>query len=454
MSPATITKLVPRRKPAAEHRAHDKTMKLNYHTPSGLYVIAYYDPKRPWVRRSKSTGCQKLKAVGHRAAGACPPGTCALCFLDRYRDEIGSARRGHETIATGAQAAMTVADVLPCIVADYRQKKRRAVNCIVARTKAVAKRLGGQRIETLSTQHVLDARDDWDADGYSENTINHWVSTLRRSIRLAFRHGQLATLPDLEWPKYDDDAHVREGWITDAEITAVNAAEPLDAWRDFNRWAFLTGMRRNEIVSLTWTGYDPATYTVRLHGRKTKGGKGRALPCVAHPEMREILDRRLAAREPGCALIFHVAGRPLIDDERWAATWIRAALPTRTTKKGNLAPEKLFHDLRRTAVRNLILAGVDEKRVMLISGHRTRAIFDRYNITEEKEIGDALGRLVPAAPAVVAPHVCACAHVAPALRPRSAPIPRPRPAAAHRHAADTRRSPAGRIGRRGRVASA
>ena len=74
-------------------------------------------------------------------------------------------------------------------------------------------------------------------------------------------------------------------------------------------------------------------------------------------------------------------------------------------------PTRFLHDCRRTAARNLIRASVPERVAMLLTGHKSRAIFDRYNIIHEQELLDAGDQLVaylaqpaPAAPARRRPH--------------------------------------------------
>src|SRR5439155_432204 len=124
-----------------------------------------------------------------------------------------------------------------------------------------------------------------------------------------------------------------------------------------------------------WSDVDREGRRITLRREHSKNGQPRVIPFVA--TLTEIIERRWAAREyraaagPGISpRVFHRSGQPIRD---FRGAWRTAC----TTAK---MPGLLFHDLRRSAVRNLVAAGTDQAVAMRITGHKTVSVFQRYRI--------------------------------------------------------------------------
>lgn len=114
---------------------------------------------------------------------------------------------------------------------------------------------------------------------------------------------------------------------------------------------------------------------------RSKTKTGRVLP-LAEP-MLKVLQRRVSARRLDCLLVFHRDGEPMVD---WRKAWAKAC------KAAHLEGKRL-HDCRRTAARNLVRARVPERVAMQLTGHKTRSVFDRYNIVAEDDLQAGVDRL-------------------------------------------------------------
>jgi integrase len=193
--------------------------------------------------------------------------------------------------------------------------------------------------------------------------------------------------------------NVRTGFFEREQFDAVVAALPAYL-KDFARFGYLTGWRKGEIRSLTWRDLDREGGVIRLRAEAAKNGRGRLVPLDG--DLAALMERRWQARlltasdgSPRVVdAIFHRAGQPIGDIKRaWASACVAAGLyHIEKDARGNAVkvPDRLFHDLRRTAVRNMVRAGVAERVAMEISGHRTRSVFDRYNIVSEADLRAAV----------------------------------------------------------------
>jgi integrase len=218
-------------------------------------------------------------------------------------------------------------------------------------------------------------------------TINRRLQALRAAYRWA-------ELPAPRFTLLSEADNVRQGFFTAAEIRAVMAVLPADL-SDFVLFGWLTGMRKGEIASLRWEDVDGDR--IILRGASAKNGCARTIPCVG--ELAELLERRRQRRAVNCSLIFHRGDGHRVGQFR--KSWLTAC------RLAN-CPDRLFHDLRRSAVRDMIRSKVPQTVARSISGHKTNSIFDRYNVTDDHDQREALQRMqqyrqeqqVPVAPRI------------------------------------------------------
>jgi integrase len=153
-----------------------------------------------------------------------------------------------------------------------------------------------------------------------------------------------------------------------------------------------------EIADLTWGQVDRERGIVTLEVGETKNDDARTV--YLDDELKETFDELWKNRKRNGILIPNVfpnekGNGPIVNFRKaWNAACRKAGLgygykiEKRYVEKwqGKLPSGPILHDFRRTAVRNMIRSGVPERVAMLISGHKTRSVFDRYNIVSDADL--------------------------------------------------------------------
>jgi integrase len=346
-----------------------------------VFRSVYIDPK---TRAKKQT---KVWWIGYSVRGReqreSSGSTNRAVAVQLLKKRLGEIGRGH---FVGPVAERTTLDeVCQMLLVDYELNQRRSLpgaKLIVAHLKAT---LGPEtRVIDLTLDRINRYTQERLGDGLAPGTVNRNLAILRRALRLGHRAGKVAAVPPISLLR---EQNARQGFIEWGEFQKVLSFLRADL-RDLCLFAYLTAWRRGECLSLTWADVDREGRTIRLRPEHAKTGHGRTLALEG--ELWSLIERRWAARRITMPsgetrlmdLVFHRRGRPFRSFRR---TWAKAC-----EKAG--VPGRLFHDLRRSAIRNMVRGGVPERVAMAISGHKTRAIFDRYNITSEKDVREAVLR--------------------------------------------------------------
>jgi len=278
---------------------------------------------------------------------------------------------------------VTFEDMEQYILDDYKTDGKRSLDRIKISLENLREYFSACRAETITTDKINIYKRERQAEDAANASINRDLSVLKRMFNLAIQAGRLSQRPYIPMLK---EKNVRTGFFEASDFLALREALPAYL-QPVVTFAYYTGWRKSEVLDLRWSQVDLHEGIIRLRPEQTKTGEGRVIAIDG--ELLGVLQSQWNQRKilavPGqvnaaiCPYVFHHSGRPIRD---FRSAWQNALKQTGLSGK-------IFHDLRRTAVRNMVRAGVPERVAMTISGHKTRSVFDRYDIVDEDDLKEA-----------------------------------------------------------------
>ena len=319
-----------------------------------IWWIAYYD-----------------NGVEYRESSEARDRKSALRFLRQRVGEVASGAHSRNTCSRAAAMDVTMLQLFDLVERDYRLNNRTGTtnsNCL----RRLRRRFGGCTVRECTGFAIRDYMDDMLREGRKPSTVNREIAVLRFALRLGYQYELVERVPII---KLLPAHNVCNEFFTRDEVNAMLPHLP-DYLRDLVLFAFLTGWRKSEITGLTWANVNRSGRVIRLRQDQDKARDVRVLALQG--EVAALIDNRWRRRGEGNVLAEHVFHRGGLPQHDFRKSWHTAC------RLAGLGHRK-FHSLRRSAARNMSLQGVPEKVIMSIMGHKTRVMFDRYNIVTEAD---------------------------------------------------------------------
>jgi integrase len=292
----------------------------------------------------------------------------------KLRDKL-LAKRHRGEISGGTPDRVLIGELLDDLIkSDVKESTRYIYDKVIE--KSIRPFFGRFKAQRLTTDLMEEYRRKRKAMKISDSTVNRELSVLRSALHKGKRRSppKVNVIPYFPLVK---ETNIRKGFLTDEQYNTLRDALPNELKALFVT-GFVTGMRLGEILAIKWDQVDFESGFIALHTGETKNGQGRAVPIV-DGDMRRLLNAAKHERDadwPHCLLVFSRSGEGIKD---FRATWRKACIAADV-------PELNFHDLRRTAVRNMRRAGIPQVVRMKISGHKTDSMERRYNIVDDEDL--------------------------------------------------------------------
>jgi integrase len=295
-------------------------------------------------------------------------------------------------VKPGTPAPVLVGTILDGYEEYCEREKPRSWPALKSAIKHLRQAFGGVLASDLTTTMTDQfRRDRMKNDGVLDPTVNRELGYFRSALRREMKTTppRVTFIPFMHNPSEKD--RVREGFISREQYKSILGELP-ESLRAIFVCAFHTGARVGELRKVQWSQVNFAQGLIELRPKTTKNRDGRWIPIWG--DMHGYLARQKEihdAQRPGCPWVFFwmedhhhraVPGEPLKD---FRFCWDLAVAAAGY-------PDLLFHDLRRSAIRYAEQeAGMSSIRVRAMSGHKTDAVYTRYNIVGGRDI-QSLGR--------------------------------------------------------------
>ena len=349
------------------------------------------------VKGTKNWKCQYYDANGQqiRVTTGTPIKQEALAFLRRL---MGDNDRG--LVSVTELKKITYGDLRAALISNYQEKGNSSLiqndggDESIVGLKALDDFFGfsadnpGVPFTKITTDRARQFAKQRMKEGVSTATVNRSLACLRRMLAIAHEESKIQHVPKIRFLK---EPPARKGFLTEERFEALLNVLPTHL-RPLILFLYWCGVRLGEAQQIEWSQVNLDARIIRLEEDQTKNETARIVP------LPPVLVNVLSAVEPKSGRVF--------DDTNLRVEWSKACelvgegkRVKEVSKGGNIwyrYDGLIVHDLRRSAVRNLINSGVPENVAMKISGHKTRAVFDRYHIVSTDDVTDAMQRVAVA----------------------------------------------------------
>jgi integrase len=315
----------------------------------------------------------------------------AVKLRDRRKGEIAAGKYHGRDIER-----ITLGDLLRDLEKDYIDRGCSSLPALRSYQKHLLPALGDIRASRFGTDDFNEYRrrrlGEIVESGGEKTTINREIQALRAAWNLALRHDPPKVNRHFYFSLYDESSNVRTGFLEEAGYQALKVELP-GHLRPLLVVGYFVPCRLGELLDLEWRQVEfiPTPGKIILEPGTTKNKLARAMGMIG--EMRETLLMQKSIRDarfPDCRYVFFNEEGERIGSFRkaWASACKRSGVAI-----GKEDQKLLFHDLRRSAARNMRRAGIDRSVIKRIGGWKTEAMFLRYNIIDERDFVEAARKM-------------------------------------------------------------